>query len=56
MRTERKWSKLSRLDWRVGLAPNVIGRKSNKIIFIGLRSSKNYYKRPEGGVGIWEGS
>ncbi len=29
---------------------------SNQIIFIGLRSSKDYYKRPEGGVGIWEGS
>ncbi len=27
--------------------------KSNQIIFIGLRSSKNYYKRPGGGVGIW---
>ncbi len=30
--------------------------KSNQIIFIGLRSSKDYYKRPRGGVGIWEGS
>ncbi len=30
--------------------------KSNQIIFIGLRSSKNYYKRPGSGVGIWEGS
>ncbi len=30
--------------------------KSNQIIFIGLRSSKGYYKRPGGGVGIWEGS
>ncbi len=29
---------------------------SNQIIFIGLRSSKDYYKRPGGGVGIWEGS
>ncbi len=29
---------------------------SNQIIFIGLRSSKNYFKRPGGGVGIWEGS
>ncbi len=29
---------------------------SNQIIFIGLRSSKNYYKRPGGGLGIWEGS
>ncbi len=28
--------------------------KSNH--FIGLRSSKDYYKRPGGGVGIWEGS
>ncbi len=28
---------------------------SNQIIFIGLRSSKDYYKRPGGGVGIWEG-
>ncbi len=32
------------------------GMFSNQIIFIGLRSSKNYYKRPGGGVGIWEGS
>ncbi len=32
------------------------GFKSNQIIFIGLRSSKDYYKRPGGGVGIWEGS
>ncbi len=30
--------------------------QSNQIIFIGLRSSKDYYKRPGGGVGIWEGS
>ncbi len=29
---------------------------SNQIIFIGLRSSKDYYKRPGGGVGIWKGS
>ncbi len=29
---------------------------SNQIIFIGLRNSKNYYKRPGGDVGIWEGS
>ncbi len=29
---------------------------SNQIIFIGLRSSKDYNKRPGGGVGIWEGS
>ncbi len=29
---------------------------SNQIIFIGLRSSKDYYKRLGGGVGIWEGS
>ncbi len=28
----------------------------NQIIFIGLRSNKDYYKRPGGGVGIWEGS
>ncbi len=28
----------------------------NQIIFIGLRSSKDYYKRPGGSVGIWEGS
>ncbi len=28
--------------------------KSNH--FIGLWSSKDYYKRPGGGVGIWEGS
>ncbi len=28
----------------------------NQIIFIGLRSSKYYYKRPGSGVGIWEGS
>ncbi len=32
------------------------GFKSNQSIFIGLRSSKDYYKRPGGGVGIWEGS
>ncbi len=25
--------------------------KSNQIIFIGLRSSKDYYKRPGGGMG-----
>ncbi len=30
--------------------------KSNQIIFIGLRSSKDYCKRPGSGVGIWEGS
>ncbi len=30
--------------------------KSNQIIFIGLWSSKDYYKRPGGGVGIWDGS
>ncbi len=30
--------------------------KSNQIIFIGLRSSKDYYTRPRGGVGIWAGS
>ncbi len=29
---------------------------SNQIIFIGLRSSKDYDKRPGGGVGTWEGS
>ncbi len=29
---------------------------SNQIIFIGLRSSKDYYKRPGGGVDVWEGS
>ncbi len=29
---------------------------SNQIIFIGLRSSKDYYKRPRDGVGMWEGS
>ncbi len=29
---------------------------SNQIIFIGLRGSKDYYKRPGGGCGgIWEG-
>ncbi len=28
----------------------------NQIIFIGLRSSKGYYKRPGGDVGVWEGS
>ncbi len=27
-----------------------------KSFFIGLRSSKDYYKRPGGSVGIWEGS
>ncbi len=32
------------------------GIKSNQIIFTGLRSSKDYYKLPGGGVGIWEGS
>ncbi len=30
--------------------------QSNQIIFIGLRSSTDYYNRPGGGVGIWEGS
>ncbi len=30
--------------------------KSNQIIFFGLRSSKGYYKRPGGSVGLWEGS
>ncbi len=30
--------------------------KSNQIIFIGLRSSKDYYKRPRVCLGIWEGS
>ncbi len=30
--------------------------KSNRIIFIGVRSSIDYYTRPGGGVGIWEGS
>ncbi len=34
-----------------GLAP-----KSNQIVFIGLRSSNDYNKRPGGGVRIWEGS
>ncbi len=34
----------------------VVNFKSNQIIFIGLRSSKDYYTRPGGGVGIWEGS
>ncbi len=29
---------------------------SNQIIFIGLRSSKDYYKRSRDGVGIWKGS
>ncbi len=29
---------------------------SNQLIFIGLRSSKHYYKRPGGSLGIWEGS
>ncbi len=29
---------------------------SDQIIFIGLRSSKNDYKRPRGGVGTWKGS
>ncbi len=30
--------------------------RSNQIIFIGLRNSKDSYKRPGVGVGIWEGS
>ncbi len=30
--------------------------KLNQVIFIGLRSSKCYYRRPGGGAGIWEGS
>ncbi len=30
--------------------------ESNQIIFIGLRISKDYYKRPGGGVGVWKGS
>ncbi len=29
---------------------------SNHIIFIGLWSSKDYYKRPGDGVGLWERS
>ncbi len=36
--------------------PNGSEGLSNQIIFVGLRSSKDYYKRPGGGVGIWEGS
>ncbi len=28
---------------------------SNQISFIVQRSSKDYYKRPGGGVGLWEG-
>ncbi len=41
----------------VNIGPDLIAMAiSNQIIFIGLRSSKNYYKRPGGGVGIWEGS
>ncbi len=34
----------------------LLRNRSNQIIFIGLRSSKDYYKRPVGGGGIWEGS
>ncbi len=30
--------------------------KSNQIVFIGLRRTKDKYPRPGGGVGIWEGS
>ncbi len=29
---------------------------SNQTFFLGLGSLKNYYTRPGGGVGIWEGS
>ncbi len=39
-----------------GVVVNVVHDVSNQIIFFGLRSSKNYYERPGGGVGIWEGS
>ncbi len=35
---------------------SVSDQHSNQIIFIVLRSNKDYYKRPGGGVGIWEGS
>ncbi len=42
---------------RLAFTSLVAGRCiSNQIIFIGLRSSKDYYIRPGGGVGIWEGS
>ncbi len=30
--------------------------RSNQIIFIGLQSSRVYYKRPGGGACVWEGS
>ncbi len=30
--------------------------ESNQVIFICLRSSKDYYKQPGGGVSMWEGS
>ncbi len=43
-------------EMRFFTANLLITAMSNQIIFIGLRSSKNYYKRPGGGVGIWEGS
>ncbi len=36
--------------------PFVLGYSSKQIIFIGPRSSKDYYKRPGGGVGILERS
>ncbi len=38
--------------WHGRVCPKVRG-DSNQIVFIGLRSSKYYYNRPGGGVGIW---
>ncbi len=32
----------------------ILSRSLNQIIFIGLWSSKDYYKRPGDGVGVWE--
>ncbi len=51
IRRHKRFAVLPEKKWVVDLCI-----KSNQIIFIGLRSSKYYYKRPGGGVGIWEGS
>ncbi len=47
---------MNRLDGLGGVQDVNAYVKSNQIILIGLRSSKNYYKRAGGCVGIWEGS
>ncbi len=54
----REESKGQQCGWRKSLGASLRKRnfKSNQIIFIGLRKSKDCYKRPGGGVGISEGS